>query len=90
MSTKSKVTIYQQKPRYRYVPVQEILENEDGKYVTYSISVRTIEEEVAYVKDVTTKLDKIQELTDQFTKDQLDPKYLDMLIDSFIRDELLL
>ena len=90
MSKQSKVTIYQQKPRYRYVPVQEVLENEDGKYVTYSISVRTVEEEIAYVKDVTTRLDKIQELTDQFTNDQLDPKYLDMLIDSFIRDELLL
>ena len=77
--------LFQNKPRYRYVPIQETITSDElGTYVTYSISVRTVEEEIAFVHDVSTDLEEIQHLTDVCTKQELDPYHLEDIIQDFL------
>ena len=83
--------LFQKKPRYRYVPIQEILTSEElGTYVTYSISVRTVEEEIAFVQDVSTDLEEIQHLTSVCTEQELDPDHLEDVIQDFLTEGTLI
>lgn len=70
--------------RYRYVPVQETVTNELGTYVTYGISVRTVEEEIAFVSDVSTDRDELQAFAERCTQQQLDPLHLPDVIEDFL------
>ena len=75
------------KPKYRYVPVQETLTSDElGTYVTYSVSVQTVSEEIAFVRDVSTDFEEIRQLTEKCTEQQLDPVHLDDLIEDFLAD----
>ena len=75
------------KPKYRYVPVQETLKSEElGTYVTYSLSVRTIEEEIAFVSDVSTDYEEIEQLAALCTIKELDPIHLEDVIQDFLAD----
>lgn len=77
--------LFQNKPRYHYVPIQETLTSDElGTYVTYSISVRTVEEEIAFVRDVSTELEAIQHLTNVCTEQALDPDHLEDIIQDFL------
>ena len=77
--------LFQSKPRYRYVPVQETLRSDElGTYVTYSLSVRTVEEEISFVRDVSTNFEDVQHLADLCTERQLDPMHLDDVINDFL------
>ena len=79
--------IYQNKPRYQYVPVQETITSDElGTYVSYSVSVRTVSEEIAFVRDVSTSFEEIKEFTDRCTEHQLEPIHLDDLIEDFLAD----
>lgn len=76
--------------RYRYVPVMETLENDDiGTYVSYGISVRTVEDEIAFVSDVSTDLEAVQKLADRCTEQELRPEHLCDVIDDFLADEVM-
>ena len=75
------------KPKYQYVPVQETLSNDElGTYVTFSLSVRTVEEEISFVSDITTDYEKIKHLADLCTAKKLDPIQLKDVIEDFISD----
>ena len=77
--------VFQKKPRYQYVPVKETITSDElGTYVTYGISVRTVSEEIAFVRDVSTELDEIQHLANVCTEQQLDPDHLDDVIQDFL------
>ena len=77
--------LFQRKPRYQYIPVQETLTSDElGTYVTYSISVRTVSEEVAFVRDLSTEFEEIEHFTDLCTKKQLNPEHLDDVIQDFL------
>lgn len=79
--------VYCNRARYRYVPVQETVTTEEQEVrVTYGISVRTVEEEIAFVRDVSTELEEIQALTDLCTEKQLDPLHLPDVIEDFLAD----
>lgn len=79
--------IYRNEVKYRYVPVQETLEDDDiGTYVTYGLSVRTVEEEIAFVSDVSTELEEIQHLANVCTEKQLDPEHLPDVIEDFLAE----
>ena len=79
--------IYRNEVKYRYVPVQETLEDDDiGTYVTYGLSVRAVEEEIAFVSDVSTELEEIQQLARVCTEQQLDPEQLPDVIEDFLAD----
>ena len=79
--------VFCNKPRYQYVPVQETLTSDElGTYVTYSVSVQTVSEEIAFVRDVSTDFDEIVQLTERCTEQQLDPVHLDDLIEDFLVD----
>ena len=79
--------IYRNEAKYRYVPVQETLEDDDiGTYVTYGLSVRTVEEEIAFVSDVSTELDEITHLADVCTEKQLAPEHLADVIEDFLAE----
>ena len=85
MSNKTNHPIPMRKVRYRYVPVQQTLKSEDNDdYVTFGISVRTVEEEIAFVSDVSTELEEVQRLTDLCTEKQLDPIYLLDVVEDFL------
>lgn len=76
--------------RYRYVPVMETIENEEiGTYTSYGISVRTVEDEIAFVSDVSTELEAVQRLTDRCTEQRLSPEHLCDVIEDFLADEAL-
>ncbi len=75
------------KPKYRYVPVQETLTSDElGTYVTYSLSVRTVEEEITFVSDVSTDYEEIKQLADLCTIKELDPIHLEDVIQDFLAD----
>ena len=75
------------KPKYRYVPVRETLHSDElGTYVTYSLSVRTIEEEIAFVSDITTDYEEIERLADLCTAKELDPIHLEEVVQDFLAD----
>ena len=79
--------IYRNEVKYRYVPVQETLEDDDiGTYVTYGLSVRAVEEEIAFVSDVSTELEEIQHLAEVCTEKQLDPEQLPDVIEDFLAE----
>lgn len=73
--------------RYRYVPVQQTRQTEDGEsYVTYGISARTVEEELGFVSDVSTEWEEIRRLTDLCTEQQLSPEHLADVIEDFLAE----
>ena len=75
------------KPKYHYVPVQETLSSDElGTYVTFSLSVRTVEEEIYFISDITTDCEKIKHLADLCTNKELDPIQLKDVIEDFIGD----
>ena len=77
--------VYRRKPRYQYVPVQETLTSDElGTYVTYSISVRTVSEEIAFVRDVSPDFEDARAFAEKCTKEQLLPEHLDDLIEDFL------
>ena len=79
--------VYCNKAQYRYVPVQETITTEENEVrVTYGISVRTVEEEIAFVRDVSTELEEIQALTDLCTEKQLAPIQLPDVIEDFLAE----
>ena len=91
MSTKNTIhnptIVYQNKPRYQYVPVQETITSDElGTYVTYSVSVRTVSEEIAFIRDVSTDFEEIRQLTERCTEQQRDPVHLNDLIEDFLAD----
>lgn len=91
MSTKNTIhnptIVHRNKPRYKYLPVQETLTSDElGTYVTYSVSVRTVSEEIAFIRDVSTDFEEIAQLTERCTEQQLDPVHLDDLIEDFLTD----
>ena len=73
--------------RYRYVPVRETLVTEDNdKYVTYGLSVRTVEDEIAFVSDVSTEFEEISKLADLCTEQELDPIHIGDVIEDLLAE----
>lgn len=84
----NRIPIILRKTRYRYVPVQEPLKDEDGNgYVSYGISIRSVEDELAFVSDISTDFDKVRQLADLCTEQELDPIHLNDVIEDFLVDE---
>ena len=85
--TSNPKVVFQKKVRYRYVPVQETLTTDElGTYVTYGISVRTVEEEIAFISDVSTDYEEIERLADMCTAKALDPVHLGEVVQDFLTD----
>ena len=75
------------KPKYRYIPVQETLTNDElGTYVTFGLSICTVEEEISFVSDITTDYEEIKRLADLCTTKELDPIHLKDVLEDFITD----
>ena len=75
------------KVRYRYVPVRETLTSDElGTYISYGLSVRAVEEEIAFVSDVTTEYEEIERLADLCTEKALDPLHLEDVLQDFLAD----
>ena len=86
-STHNPEVVYRDKVRYRYVPVQETLRTDElGTYVTYGLSVRTEEKEIAFVSDVCTDFDEVRELASLCTEKELDPDQLPDVIEDFLAE----
>lgn len=86
-SEQSAKTVFCNKVRYRYVPVQETLTSDElGTYVTYGISVRAVEEEIAFISDVSADFEEIRHLADVCTENQLSPEHLSEVIYDFISE----
>ena len=75
--------------RYRYIPVEEMLKNEETDYVSYGISVRSIEEEIAFVSDISTDLDQVKKLAELCTEQELSPEHLGDVVEDFLNSESL-
>lgn len=83
-------TTPRRKVRYRYVPIQQTLKSDElGTYVTHGISVRTVEEEVTFISDLSTDFEAVQRLADLCTEQELDPTQLDDVIEDFLAEETL-
>lgn len=79
--------VYCNRTRYRYVPIQETLTTDElGTYVTYSVSVQTVSEEIAFIRDVSTDYEDVLRLTELCTEKHLDPLHLPDIIDDFLAD----
>ena len=79
--------VFQKNVRYKYVPVQETLTTDElGSYVTYGLSVRAVEEEIAFVSDVSTVYEEIERLADICSAKQLDPVHLEEVVQDFLAD----
>lgn len=86
-NTSNPKIVFQKNVRYSYVPVQETLTTDElGTYVTYGLSVRAVEEEIAFVSDVTTEFEEIKQLADVCTEKQLDPDHLTDLLEDFLAE----
>ena len=86
-NNKTHIPTVKREVRYRYVPVQETLQTEDNaKYVTYGISVRTVEDEVAFVSDISTEFEEVSRLADICTAQELDPEQLGDVIEDFLAE----
>ena len=86
-NTSNPKVVYEKKVRYNYVPVQETLTTDElGTYVTYGLSVRAVEEEIAFVSDVSTVYEEIERLADMCTAKQLDPVHLGEVVQDFLAD----
>lgn len=73
---------------YRYVPVEEHLKDEDGNiYVSYGISARMIDDEIAFVSDISTDHEKVKRIAELCTERELSPEHLQDVIDDFLIDE---
>ena len=73
------------KVRYCYIPVQETLTSEElGTYTTFSLSVRTTEEEIAFVSDISTDFEEVRHLAELCTEKQLDPEQLPDVLEDFL------
>ncbi len=84
---RSAKTLFCNKVRYRYVPVQETLTSDElGTYVTYGISVRAVEEEIAFISDVCADFEEIRQLADICTEKQLAPEHISEVIYDFISE----
>ena len=87
MSAKSITPIIKREVRYNYVPVQETKKGEDEtSYVTYGLSVRSVEDEIAFVSDVSTDLEEVRRLADLCTEQELAPEHLQDVIEDFLVD----
>ena len=87
MSNKTNQPISLRKVRYRYVPIQQTLLSEDNDaYVTYGISVRTVEDEIAFVSDVSTEFEEVQRLAALCTEQELDPLHLMDVVEDFLAE----
>lgn len=87
MSAKSITPIIKREVRYNYVPVQETKKGEDeASYVTYGLSVRSVEDEIAFVSDVSTDLEEVRRLADLCTEQELAPEHLQDVIEDFLVD----
>ena len=74
--------------RFRYVPVQQVIESEDlGTYTTYGISARAVEDELFLISDVSTDFEKVRQLADLLTEQELHPEHLGDIIEDFLTDE---
>ena len=72
---------------YRYVPVKELLKNEETDYVSYGISVLTADEEVDFISDVSTDFDEVTRIAERCTEEQLAPEHLKDVIEDFLNSE---
>lgn len=80
--------IIKRKVRYTYSAVQEILETEENeKYVSYGISVKAVDDEIAFVSDVSTELEEVQRLAELCTEQELAPEHLCDVIEDFLNAE---
>ena len=85
---KSLTPIVKRKVRYTYTPVQETLTSEEiGTYVSYGISIRTVEEEIAFVSDISTEFEEVRELAILCTDKELSPEQFPEVIEDFLQDE---
>ena len=75
--------------RYRYIPVRETLKNEETEYVSYGISVRSAEEEIAFVSDISTDFEEVRRLADLCTEQELAPEHLEEVIEDFFGSDML-
>ena len=76
------------KTRYRYVPILQRMETgELGAYITYGLQVKTVEEEVAFVSDVSTEFEEVRRLADLCTEQELDPIHLQDVIEDFLEKD---
>lgn len=73
--------------RYRYIPVEEMLKNEETDYVSYGISVRAADDEVDFISDVSTDFEEVTHLAEQCTAQQLAPEHLRDVIEDFLNSE---
>ena len=86
-NTSNPKVVFQKNVRYRYVPVQETLTTDElGTYVTYGLSVRAVEEEIAFISDVSTEFEEIQHLANVCTEKQLDPDHLSDVLEDFLAE----
>ncbi len=75
------------KVRYRYVPVQEAITDDEGnRQITYGLSVRTVEDEIIYISDVSTDFEEIAKLADVCTEKGLEPIHLGDVIEDFLAE----
>ena len=78
------------KVRYRYVPVEQTLKTEEHQsYVTFGISVRTVEDEVTFISDLSTDFEAVSRLAELCTEQELDPVHLSDVIEDFLAEETL-
>lgn len=85
---KSHSPTHLRKVRYTYTPVQEVLETEDKqKYVSYGISVRAVDDEVAFISDVSTEFEEVRQLATLCTENELDPEQFPEVVEDFLNDE---
>lgn len=75
-------------PRYEYLPVEERLTSEDGEdYVSYGISARDAEKEIAFISDVSTNAEEVARLAKLCTERKLSPEHLRDVIEDFLANE---
>ena len=84
MSEKKTIQKEAQEMRYRYVAVEEQLSNEETSYVSYGISVRCGDEEIAHVSDISTNRAEIERLAELCTAEELAPEHLGDVIEDFL------
>lgn len=82
--------IIKREVRYIYTPVQEHLTNEEQSYVSYGLSVRMAEQEIAFVSDLSTDFEAVQRLAMLCTEQELSPDHLEDVIEDFLADESLI
>lgn len=76
--------------KIRYLTVRETLHSEEsGEYVSYGISVRKEEREIAFVSDVSTQRDLVERLVWLCNQNGLYPEHLQDVVQDLIVEESL-